>query len=70
MTTVDDLSPANRPVNLRELAAMFGMSAGRMKGFLDRHRINPACRIGRTRVYGPAQIGRVFVLLECQAAGA
>jgi hypothetical protein len=61
---LDELSPVNRPVTLFELAVAFDLSKARMRRFLDRHSILPACRIGNTPVYGPVQIRRAFAALE------
>ena len=59
---MDELSPGNRPVTLGELAMVFNVSAGRLERLAERHRIKPACRIGRTRVYGPVQIRRIYTV--------
>lgn len=67
---MDNLSPVNRPVTLGELAAVFDVTSGRLERLAERHRIKPACRIGRTRVYGPAQIRRIFAVLESATATA
>jgi len=65
---VDELSPVNRPVTLGELAVVFEVTAGRLERLAERHRIKPACRIGRTRVYGPVQIRRIYAVLETLSA--
>jgi hypothetical protein len=68
--TMYDLSPANRPLTLGELAIVFDVSPGRLQRLLNRHGIGHACRIGRIRVYGPAQIRRIFAVLQTEAATA
>jgi hypothetical protein len=54
----------NRPVTLAELALSFESSASRIDGLIRRHRIAPAVRIGRTRLYGPDQVRLIYGLLR------
>jgi len=61
---VDNLNAVNRPVTLSELSIVFDMTPGRLERLLDRHGIRPACKIGRTRVYGAREIRRLWSVLE------
>jgi hypothetical protein len=61
---VEDLSAVNRPVSLQELAIVLGVPAVHLERLARAHDIDPACRIGRTRVYGPRQIRRFYAALE------
>ena len=65
---MEELSAVNRPVTLRELAIAFDATTFQLEGLVERHRIKPACRIGRTRVYGPRQIRRIYAILESATA--
>lgn len=57
---MNDLSPINRPVTLGELSMAFDVPLGRLRKIAAIQAINPACRIGRTWVYGPDQIRRLY----------
>jgi hypothetical protein len=61
---VSDFSPVNRPVTLGEIAGAFGVSSARVDRIVLRYRIAPACRIGRTRCYGPREVQRIHAILE------
>jgi hypothetical protein len=61
---MNDLSPVNRPVTLGELALVFDVTSDWLERLTERHGISPACRIGRTRVYGPLEIRRIFSALR------
>ena len=60
---MEGLSPVNRPLTLGELAVAFEVPSTRLERLVARHRIDPACRIGATRVYGPKQIAVIFAAL-------
>jgi hypothetical protein len=62
---VDDLSIVNRPASLAELSIVFDLTTDRLERLAERPGIRPACRIGRTRCYGPKEIRRFYdALLE------
>jgi hypothetical protein len=61
---MENLSPVNRPVNLAELAASFGVPIDRLERLVLRHQIAPACKIGRMRVYGSPQVRRIYAALN------
>jgi hypothetical protein len=60
----DQLSPVNRPLTLPELAIVFGMTASALGRLARRNGIGPACRIGRTSVYGPREIRRFATVIS------
>ena len=62
-----ELGPLYRPVTLGEMATGFGVSVTFLKLLVRRHEIDPACVIGRTRVYGPTQVKRVLDALCAEA---
>jgi hypothetical protein len=64
---VNELSPVNRPVTLRELAFVFDLTTDQLEHLTKRHEIRPACWIGRTRVYGPSEIRRILSVLTAEA---
>jgi hypothetical protein len=55
-----------------EMAVGFEIPVAHLKRFVRRHGIEPACLIGRTRVYGPIQVKRVLdaLCLEAEEATA
>ena len=53
-------SAVNRPVTLGELAASFAVPLARLERIVRRHRIAPAFRLGRIRLYGPEQVRRIY----------
>jgi hypothetical protein len=59
-----NLSPIDRPVTVREIAIAFDVTAPRLERVLVQHNIAPPCRIGRTRVYGPVEIRRIYAALS------
>jgi hypothetical protein len=61
-------NPVSRPVTLAEIAAAFNMSVDRVERMVARHRIDPAMRIGRLRLYGPAEVQRIHDLVEAEIA--
>jgi hypothetical protein len=57
------LSPVNRPFMLSEIAMVFDVPVNRLQRLVERYRIDPALRIGRTRLYGPSQIRTIYSVL-------
>jgi hypothetical protein len=59
----DMLSILDRPYLLSEIAMVFDVPVNRLESLVRRHRVDPAVRIGRTRLYGPGQVRAIYSAL-------
>ena len=65
---MNDLSPVNRPVLLREIAAAFDIPLDRLRRLARRANVRPACYIGPLPVYGARQVRQLHRLVVIDAA--
>ena len=61
---MEQWSIVNRPVTLDELSIAFGESKSRLERIVFRHRVSPVFRIGRVRLYGPAQVRAIYSRIQ------
>jgi hypothetical protein len=54
----------DRPYMLHEIAMAFDAPVNRVESLVRRHRIDPVMRAGRTRLYGTAEIRRIYTALN------
>jgi hypothetical protein len=54
----------DRPYLLSEIALAFDAPVNRLEGLVRKHRIDPVMRAGRTRLYGTAEIRRIYTALN------
>jgi hypothetical protein len=57
-------NPVNRPVTAAEIAMSFDATLSTIEGILRRHRVSPAVRIGRLRLYGPHEVRTIYAALQ------
>jgi hypothetical protein len=62
---MQNLTIVARPVTVGDMSLAFGMKPSSLETILRRHRIGPACRIGRVRCYGRTQVKRIAAALGC-----
>ena len=56
-------SAVNRPVTISEMSVAFEVPPSQISRLVARHRIEPAMRIGRIRLFGPKAVRAVYSLL-------
>lgn len=61
---MSDWNAARRPVSVREMSIVLKVPPARLRRLIERHLIRPSCQIENLKLYGPAQIRRLYDLTE------